>query len=82
MNFVPPPQNGRSFLITGANTGIGRATAEALTRQGAHVTIACRTVSKGEEVAAAIRAEARPGDVVLLMSNGSFGGLAQELAGG
>lgn len=77
MNYVPPPQNGRSFLITGANTGIGRATAEALARQGAHVTIACRTVSKGEEVAAAIRAEGKGTvDVVAL----DLGDLAQTRA--
>jgi retinol dehydrogenase-12 len=77
LSFVPPPQNGRSFVITGANTGIGRATAEALARAGAHVTIACRTVSKGEEVAAAIRAEGKGTvDVVAL----DLGDLAQTRA--
>ncbi len=47
---------GRTFLVTGGNTGIGRATALALAQRGGRVYIACRSVSKGEAAAADIRA--------------------------
>jgi retinol dehydrogenase 12 len=47
---------GRTFLVTGGNTGIGRATALGLAQRGGRVYIACRSVPKGEEAAASIRA--------------------------
>jgi len=46
---------GRAFLVTGANTGIGRATAEALAERGGRVFIASRSAAKGEAAAGAIR---------------------------
>lgn len=49
--------NGRVAVITGAGKGIGRATAEAIARAGAHVVVAARTASQVEEVAASIRKE-------------------------
>ena len=39
----------RVFLITGANTGVGRATAEALARHGARVILACRSEARAED---------------------------------
>jgi retinol dehydrogenase 12 len=45
----------RTFLITGANTGIGRVTAEALGRRGGKVFLACRSEEKARPVLDGIR---------------------------
>lgn len=42
-------------ILTGGNSGIGRATAIALAREGAKVTVAARRVSEGEETVRLIK---------------------------
>ena len=49
-----PAQSGRIVLITGANSGIGYESAVALAQQGAHVVMACRNLTKGEEAQQAL----------------------------
>lgn len=61
--LVCPPEllaknlGGQLIVITGANSGIGLATARQLVKQGAHVVMACRRVEEGQRAAAQILSE-------------------------
>lgn len=53
-----PHQQGRTAVVTGANSGLGLVTATELARQGAKVVLAVRDTAAGERARAAIRAAA------------------------
>ena len=52
----PGPMTGRTVLVTGATTGIGKATAVGLATMGAHVAITGRDLGRAEQAAREIRA--------------------------
>jgi NAD(P)-dependent dehydrogenase (short-subunit alcohol dehydrogenase family) len=55
-----PDLTGRSVIVTGANSGIGRAAASALAKSGARVVLAVRDTGKGQTAAASM-----PGDTAV-----------------
>ena len=67
-------------LITGANKGIGRATAEQLTALGMTVLVAARNAGHGEEAAAALRADGRDAYAIKLDVTDPAGVAAAALA--
>lgn len=80
-----PDQTGRTFVVTGANAGIGLATTATLTGRGARVIMACRNEEKAEAARDTLPAgsrdlaEIRPLD---LSDLGSVDGFVDELSVG
>jgi NAD(P)-dependent dehydrogenase (short-subunit alcohol dehydrogenase family) len=75
-----PDQTGRTFVITGANSGIGLAAAKVLAAKGAHVVLAVRDTAKGEAAARTIHGdtEVRPLDLADLASVRAFAAATHE----
>lgn len=61
-----PSQQGKTALVTGANTGIGFHTAKVLAGRGARVLLGCRNVSKAQAALDAILAEHPNADVEIV----------------
>ncbi|XP_050409180.1 retinol dehydrogenase 12 [Patella vulgata] len=57
---------GKTIVITGANTGLGRATATELAKRGGRVILACRDKVKGEAVARTIRRKVNNQNVIAM----------------
>ncbi|MEU4746904.1 oxidoreductase, partial [Actinosynnema sp. NPDC023658] len=75
-----PSLTGRTVVVTGANSGIGRSAARVLAGRGAHVVLAVRNLDKGREAAAAMtgHVEVRRLDLADLASVRAF---AADLTG-
>ena len=56
-----PDQTGRSAVVTGANSGLGYATARELARHGARVLLACRDEARGRAALDRLRSEVPDG---------------------
>lgn len=75
-----PTMTGRTVIVTGANSGIGRATARALAGRGARIVLAVRDLARGREAAATMAGdpEVRRLDLADLASVRAFAGGVRE----
>lgn len=80
MSSEAAQMTGRVCLITGANSGIGRATALALARMGASVIIVCRSREKGEAALAEITQLSENDHVTLMTTDLALLGSVKQLA--
>jgi len=71
---------GKTCLVTGANSGIGKETALGLARMGARVVLVCRNQQKGEAALAEIRRETGSSQVDLLLADMSSFAAVRTLA--
>lgn len=71
---------GKTCLVTGATSGIGRATAAALAARGAEVIVAGRNKQKAEETVASIQAETGNTRVYYLLADFADLGQVRNLA--
>src|SRR3954452_3962052 len=71
-----PSLDGRTAIVTGANSGIGLAAAGELARAGARVVMAVRNTAKGDQAAAGLpgQVEVRELDLADLASIDAFAG--------
>jgi NAD(P)-dependent dehydrogenase (short-subunit alcohol dehydrogenase family) len=71
-----PSLDGRTAVVTGANSGLGLATARELARAGARVVLAVRDTARGDKAAASIdgQTEVRELDLADLASVNKFAG--------
>ena len=61
-----PDQSGRTFLVTGANTGLGFEATKVLAARGARVLLGCRSRERADAAADHIRAEQPDADLRII----------------
>jgi FlaA1/EpsC-like NDP-sugar epimerase len=64
--------NGKVYIVTGANSGIGKKTVRELARRKARVIMACRDLIKAKNAIEEIRRDVSSGELVSLNFSRSF----------
>ncbi|MFI6639832.1 oxidoreductase [Streptomyces sp. NPDC050504] len=77
-----PDQSGRTAVVTGANSGLGLATARELARRGARVVLACRSEARGRAAEELIRREVPGAEAKFLPLDLADLGSVREFAAG
>jgi NAD(P)-dependent dehydrogenase (short-subunit alcohol dehydrogenase family) len=81
MPIVNTSMQGKICMVTGANSGIGKATALALAQMGATVVMVCRDPARGEEAKSEITTKSRKNAVDLLQADLSSQQSIRQLVG-
>jgi retinol dehydrogenase-14 len=76
----PQTMSGKTCIITGANSGIGKETALGLARLGANVALVCRNAEKGRAALADIQRESPSSKLDLLIGDMSSQASVRALA--
>jgi NAD(P)-dependent dehydrogenase (short-subunit alcohol dehydrogenase family) len=61
-----PDLTGKTVIVTGGNSGLGFESVKAFALKGAHVILACRSVSKGEEAKKSIVKFLPSADIIIM----------------
>lgn len=61
--------SGKTVVITGANSGLGKASTRALARRGARIIMVCRSPERGQEALEALRKDAPGQDISLIVGD-------------
>ena len=69
MPIVNPSMQGKTCMVTGANSGIGKATALGLAQMGANVVMVARDRARGEAAQNEVKAKSGNGSVELLVAD-------------
>jgi NAD(P)-dependent dehydrogenase (short-subunit alcohol dehydrogenase family) len=72
--------SGKTCIVTGANSGIGKETVLGLAQLGAHVVMVCRSQEKGQAALEEIRRESKSSQVDLLIADMSLQASVRALA--
>jgi NAD(P)-dependent dehydrogenase (short-subunit alcohol dehydrogenase family) len=76
----PSDMTGKTCVVTGANSGIGKETALGLACMGAHVVMVCRNADKGMAALDQVRRESDSAEVDLIVADISSQKSVRELA--
>jgi retinol dehydrogenase 14 len=76
----PSDMTGKTCVVTGANSGIGKETALGLACMGAHVVMVCRNADKGMAALDQVRRESDSAELDLLVADISSQASVRELA--
>ncbi len=60
---------GKTCMITGANSGIGKATAIQLAKMGIHIVMVCRNKERGENAQKQIKEESGNSNIDLIIAD-------------